>query len=127
MGEYVKVGKLDDFREGRGVAVRLNGGKVAIFKVDGRLRAIQDRCPHMGASLADGRVQRGQVVCHWHDWCFDLQTGQGDRRSKRWLRARVYEVKIEGDEVFVLRPDESASGKSAEEDWVPWDDGYLKE
>jgi nitrite reductase (NADH) small subunit/3-phenylpropionate/trans-cinnamate dioxygenase ferredoxin subunit len=127
MSERVKVGKVGDFREGRGVAVRLNGTKVAIFKVGGRLRAIQDSCPHMGASLADGRLKGGQVVCHWHDWCFDLKTGQGDRRTKRWLRARVYEVEVEGDDVYVRRPDEPPPGEPGDDDeWVAWDDKYLK-
>ena len=126
MGEFVKVGEVGDFREGRGTAVRLDGTTVAIFKVGGRLRAIQDRCPHMGASLADGRVKGGQVVCHWHDWCFDLVTGHGDRRSKRWLRAQVYEVKVEGDDVYVLQPDEPESDEENDDEWVAWDDDFLK-
>jgi nitrite reductase (NADH) small subunit/3-phenylpropionate/trans-cinnamate dioxygenase ferredoxin subunit len=127
MGEYVKVGKVDDFREGRGVALRLNGKKVAIFKVDGHLRAIQDRCPHMGASLADGVVKDGQVICHWHAWCFDLRSGRGDRSTKEWLRAQVYEIKVEGDDVFVLRPDEPPPSQPDDEDeWVAWDDKFLK-
>ncbi len=126
MGEYVKVGKVGDFREGRGVAVPVGGRKVAIFKVGGQWRAIQDRCPHMGASLADGRVQDGRVTCHWHGWRFDLESGQGDQRSKQWLCAQVYEVKIEGDEVYVLRPDDPPSrGPQGDEEWTPWDDRFL--
>ena len=127
MGEWVNVGRLDDFREGRGLAVRLGDIKVAVFKVDGSLRAIQDSCPHMGASLADGRVERGKVVCHWHGWCFDLTSGQGDQQSKRWLRARVYEIEVRGDEVFVLRPDEPAPRPPGDhEEWPVWDDRFLK-
>ena len=128
MGEYVKVGKVDDFREGRGVAVRVGETKVAVFKIDGCLRAIQDSCPHMGASLADGRVEQGQVVCHWHQWCFDLKSGQGDQKSKRWLRARVYEIEVRGDEVFVLRPDDPAPRPPGDgEEWLTWDDSFLKD
>ena len=77
MGDFVKVGKVDDFREGRGSVVRLDGKKVAVFKIGGRLQAVQDACPHMGASLADGRLEDGRVVCHWHGWSFDLESGQG--------------------------------------------------
>ena len=126
MAEYVKVGKVGDFREGRGVAVRLDDTKVAVFKTGGRLRAIQDSCPHMGASLADGRVQDGRVECFWHAWCFDLESGQGDQRSRKWLKARVYEVKVEGDDVFVLRPDAPAPPAQDDEEWTPWSDDFLK-
>jgi nitrite reductase (NADH) small subunit/3-phenylpropionate/trans-cinnamate dioxygenase ferredoxin subunit len=127
MSDYVKVGKVDDFREGRGTAVRVGDTKVAIFRVGDRLRAIQDRCPHMGASLADGRVEGGRVECHWHGWCFDLKSGQGDQQSKRWLRARIYEIKVDGDDVYVLRPEEPAPRSTDDgEEWVPWDDDFLK-
>lgn len=126
MAELVKVGKVGDFREGRGVAVWVGERKVAIFKLGGRLLAIQDACPHMGASLADGRVDGGRVVCHWHGWTFDLETGQGDQRSKQWLCARVYETRVEGDDVYVLRPDERPPARPDDEPWVPWDDGFLK-
>jgi len=127
MAEWVKVGRVGDFREGRGLAVRVGETKVAVFKVDGCLRAIQDSCPHMGASLADGRVKCGQVVCHWHDWCFDLKSGQGDQKSKRWLRARVYEIEVRDDEVFVLRPDDPPPRpRGDDEEWLAWDDSFLK-
>jgi nitrite reductase (NADH) small subunit/3-phenylpropionate/trans-cinnamate dioxygenase ferredoxin subunit len=126
VAQYVKVGNLGDFREGRGTAVAVNGTKVAIFRIGDRLRAIQDRCPHMGASLADGRLKDGQVVCHWHQWCFDLETGQGDRRSKSWLRARVYEVRVEGDDVYVLAADDPGPGEVESAEGVPWDDDFLK-
>jgi nitrite reductase (NADH) small subunit/3-phenylpropionate/trans-cinnamate dioxygenase ferredoxin subunit len=127
VGDFVKVGTAGDFREGRGVAVRVNGKKVAVFRVGGELRAIQDSCPHMGASLADGRVEGGRVTCHWHGWRFDLTSGQGDQRSKQWLCARVYEVKVDGDDVFVRRPaDDPPEQPRDEEEWVPWDDDFLK-
>jgi nitrite reductase (NADH) small subunit/3-phenylpropionate/trans-cinnamate dioxygenase ferredoxin subunit len=127
MNDYVHVGKVADFREGRGTAVRIGDRRVAIFKVGGRLHAIQDHCPHMGASLADGKLDCGWVVCHWHGWKFELTSGQGDQNSKRWLRAQVYELKVEGDEVFLRRPaPRPASRPDDGDEWVPWDDSFLK-
>ena len=125
MGELVKVGRLDDFREGRGAAVRLDDKRVAIFKIGGRLHAIQDSCPHMGASLADGRVEQGAVVCHWHGWRFDLKSGQGDRRKETGFCAKVYEVKVDGGDVYLRRPD-APPPKQEEDEWVPWSDDFLK-
>ncbi len=127
MDDFVKVGKVDDFREGRGSVVRLDGKKVAVFKIGGHLQAIQDACPHMGASLADGRLEHGRVVCHWHGWSFDLESGQGSLTSKSWLCARIYEVKVEGRDVYLRRPDEPAAPRPEdEEEWTAWDPKFLK-
>jgi nitrite reductase (NADH) small subunit/3-phenylpropionate/trans-cinnamate dioxygenase ferredoxin subunit len=116
VGEYVKVGRVEDFREGRGAVVRVEGKRVAVFKVGDQLHAMQDNCPHMGASLADGRLQEGRVVCHWHGWTFDLVSGQGDRQSKKWLCAKVYALKVEGGDVYVERPEGPAPRRAPEDD-----------
>lgn len=101
MGGFVKVGKAEEFREGCGRAVVVEGKRVAVFRSAGSLFALQDRCPHMAASLADGRVEGGRVTCFMHGWVFDLASGNGHPPAKRWACARVYEVKLEGDDVWI--------------------------
>jgi nitrite reductase/ring-hydroxylating ferredoxin subunit len=98
-------------------AVRMldvGGHRVGLFRVDGRLHALADRCPHRGAPLCSGRVatpiEAGHdglalgaphsiVRCPWHKWEFDIATGRSlvDER----LRVRRYAVRVEGDEVVV--------------------------
>jgi len=49
---------------------------------EGRLLAAPDACPHMGASLADGRVDgEGRLVCPWHG----LALGEQGFRAWRCL------------------------------------------
>lgn len=125
MSEQVKVGELAEFPEGRGRAVRLDGKRVAVFNLGhGRLLAVQDGCPHMGASLADGRLVDGRaVVCHWHGWRFDLASGRGEPPAKRWACARTYEVELRGTEVYLRRPPEQVptDPEADAEDWPLWD------
>jgi len=124
MLEWVKVGVVDDFPEGKGRSVRVADRRVAVFKVEDRLHAIQDACPHMGAWLCDGKVDGGAVICHWHGWRFDFLTGEGDHGKRAGLRARVYEVKVEGADVFLRAPEDPPPPD--EEEWVRWDPKFLK-
>jgi nitrite reductase (NADH) small subunit/3-phenylpropionate/trans-cinnamate dioxygenase ferredoxin subunit len=127
MSEFVKVGKVGEFPPGRGRMVSLDGVAVAVFRQGERWFALQDSCPHMGASLSDGKLEGESVVCHWHDWKFDLHSGQGDQRS--WARARVYEVRIDGDDVLLKPPPdepEPPEEPGEDDDWIRWDDSFLK-
>jgi nitrite reductase (NADH) small subunit/3-phenylpropionate/trans-cinnamate dioxygenase ferredoxin subunit len=125
VGEFVKVGRRAEFREGRGRAVTVGGRRVAVFRVGERWRALQDRCPHMGASLAEGRIESGVVTCHWHGWRFELETGRGAPPARPWACARPYEVRVDGEDVWIRCPDEPPAADSGEEEWVAWDDAFL--
>lgn len=42
---------------------------------EGRIYALDNRCPHMGFPLDKGSVADGILTCHWHHARFDLCTG----------------------------------------------------
>ena len=67
------------FREGRCVTVA--GKELAIFNVNGRFLAIENRCPHKGGPLSDGIVAGTTVVCPLHGWRFDLESGLAARST----------------------------------------------
>lgn len=79
--------------------------RIAVFLVDGEVRAVDDRCLHTGAPLADGMVVDGCVVCPWHGWVYELATGQKVVGSRLVGDLPVYRVVVEGDEVKVEIPD----------------------
>lgn len=126
MGEFVKIGMVGEFREGRGKPVSLDGKLVAVFKTASGFVAVGDSCPHMGASLADGRFLGKYVECAWHGWRFDVETGCSDMRS--WACVPVYEVRVEGTDVLLRRPDpEPPKEEPPDEPWEVWDpDKHLK-
>ena len=126
MEEFLKIGTLDEFREGRGKAVSFEGKLVAVFRTPTGFIAVGDACPHMGASLADGRLIGKFVECAWHGWRFDLASGCSDMRE--WATIPVYEVRIEGTDVLLRRPDPPPPKEEPpEEPWEIWDpDKHLK-
>jgi nitrite reductase/ring-hydroxylating ferredoxin subunit len=52
--------------------VRLHGRWLALWRDShGQAHAVGDRCPHLGASLAGGRVVGDQIECPYHGFKFD--------------------------------------------------------
>ena len=106
MSERVKVGALEELPEGRGVRVETLGHRIALFRVDGQVYAIGDRCSHAEASLADGELFGLEVECPRHGSEFDLKTGEpGSFPATRPVA--VYEAEVADGNVFLhLEPAE---------------------
>lgn len=83
-----------------------DGRSFAVFPVDGGLRVTDAVCPHNGGPLEQGRVRDGRVVvCPWHWYRFDLDTGACETTPRH--RLRTYPV-IERDGVRVADVGEPA-------------------
>ena len=67
---------------------------------DGQINAWENRCPHRGASLADGNISESIIQCKFHLWEFDLETGCAIANSD--LRVKTFPVKVKNDEVFII-------------------------
>jgi toluene monooxygenase system ferredoxin subunit len=70
--------------------VKLDGGEV---------RAYDNRCPHAGSRLSEGRLRATTLMCASHLWEFDVRTGNGINPERCKLRS--YPVKIVGGAVMV--------------------------
>ena len=60
-------------------AVRLLGRDIVLFRDNGKLFALEDRCPHRGVKLSLGRCNypgSGTVSCPYHGWTFDGASGR---------------------------------------------------
>jgi nitrite reductase (NADH) small subunit/3-phenylpropionate/trans-cinnamate dioxygenase ferredoxin subunit len=99
MAEFQTVCKVEDLREGESRTVEVAGRLIALFCVDGQYHAIDDVCPHMGASLSEGCVERGVVTCPWHAWRFRLADGAWADNPR--LKIGCYPVRVEGNAVQV--------------------------
>ena len=104
MTEFQTVAKVGDIPEGQGRSFAVNGTMVGVFLSQGKYLAINDFCPHMGASLAEGHVEDDTVMCPWHAWRFSLTDGTWLDNSKSKVKSACYEVRIEGDEIQVSVP-----------------------
>lgn len=79
---------------------RIDG--IAVFNVDGHLHAIDDGCPHAGASLFGGAVDDGAVRCTAHGLRFDLASG---KMRGGTMCVRTHAIAREGDSAYVIVED----------------------
>lgn len=106
MAQRVTVAKATDIPDGASVVVSVRKKDIAIFRVNGVLHAIDDMCPHMGASLSGGFVEDGCVTCPWHYWRFRLADGSWGDNPK--IKTGSYPVHVVGDDVQLELPDAPA-------------------
>src|SRR5438094_10665805 len=99
MTEFHTVCRVGDVREGEGKAVIVGKKIIALFRVGEQVFAIDDVCPHMGASLSTGYIENGIVTCPWHAWRFRLNDGTWADNPR--LKTGCYAVRVVGDEVQV--------------------------
>jgi nitrite reductase (NADH) small subunit len=100
MTDYL-LGNIEDFPDGKGRAFRAGGRTIAVFRTNGKVYALANRCVHKGASLCDGEISdNGTVVrCPWHNWAFDLASGAHKLDPKE--KVRTYRVRVDGDHVIL--------------------------
>ena len=95
----IHLGSVDQIPLGQGRCFMVGEYPVGIFRLrDGRLFAIENRCPHLGGPLADGIVGGTQVVCPLHGHKFDFVTGKG---SEGHECVRTYKVFTENNNVVL--------------------------
>ena len=72
---FIYAGRVEEL-ETKGMSV-IHGGACPILVAwrEGRIHALDNRCPHLGFPLHRGTVKDGILTCHWHHARFDLASG----------------------------------------------------
>jgi nitrite reductase (NADH) small subunit len=101
--DFVTVANVGDIPNGEGRAYAVGNRMVAVFRNGDDYTAIDDICPHAGASLASGYVEAGAVNCPWHAWRFCVREGTWLDNPKAKIRQQCFEVRIV-DQTIQVRP-----------------------
>ena len=95
---WLDLGPLDDLPEGRPVLRKAGGLRFACVRAGDHAFAIDDRCPHQGYPLSQGSCKDGVLTCEWHNWKFDLATGECTFGGEA---VRRYPTRVEGGRVHL--------------------------
>ena len=103
---WLRVAVLADLTDADAapLAVKLGELPIALYRLDGKVYAIDDVCTHEFALLSQGFVEGGAIECPLHQARFDIATGRC-LSGPATVDLRTYEVKIDGGEVFVRMPE----------------------
>ncbi len=94
-----KIAQLTDIPEGGSKLVMVDDTPIALFKIKDEVHAWDNRCPHRGASLADGDITNSVIQCKYHLWEFDIKSACAVANSD--LKVKAFEVVIEDGDVFI--------------------------
>ena len=92
--DLIPVGTVDELAPGQRKLAFINGRGVVLFNIDGTIHAIDDSCPHQGASVANGHLNGCVLSCPAHGLRFDLLPAAWAVRN---ADAREEEAQVVGD------------------------------
>lgn len=90
---------LDEIPENRAKMLILDGQNIALFKYAGKLSAVHNLCKHQNGPLGEGKIIDGCITCPWHGYQYLPENGQSPPPFTE--KVCTYDVRIEGDRVFV--------------------------
>lgn len=74
------------------VGVEAGGRRIVVCNVEGRLYALEDRCPHAAVPLRGGRLDGCLLECPVHGGRLDVRDGRPERAPIR-RPARTFPVR----------------------------------
>ena len=76
MTQKVAVCPVEALKEGEMRQFSVADKAVLLARFEDKFWAIAPKCTHAGATLADGVMKDGRVVCPWHNACYSLRSGK---------------------------------------------------
>ena len=97
--DFIPVCSVDDILEDRAKIFTVGGERVAVYKYDGKVSAINNVCRHQGGPLGEGKVIDGCVTCPWHG--YQYYPGNGQSPPPFTEKVETYQLKLEGDQILI--------------------------
>lgn len=98
MAEWIDVDSISNLERRRKLLVEVAGRGVALFFVDGKVRALDNTCTHKQRELVKGTILGDRIVCPGHQWAFNLDTGY---EAKKCRYQPVFETRVEDGRILV--------------------------
>jgi nitrite reductase/ring-hydroxylating ferredoxin subunit len=74
----------------------IEGKAFCVIKRADGIHALDDKCPHQGASLSQGYCSDGNVVCPWHHYQFKISDGRQAGGGGDYVKTHKVETRNDG-------------------------------
>jgi len=104
---FIKAAQTSELTAGNKLKVTLEDKTILLTNINDTYYAIDNKCPHMGGSLADGKLEGENIVCPKHGSVFSVKTGKFVSPGKLLFMkvnthdTKSYPVKVEGTDILV--------------------------
>ena len=92
---------LEELWSGEMRGIEVGGRRVLLVRIENEVTAFEDRCPHLGVRLSEGRLEGCNLTCSAHEWTFDAMSGDGINPSR--ARLKSIPVEVHGGRIWVAR------------------------
>lgn len=101
--EWIALCDITDVAELEVIRVELEDGHaVAVYNLEGEFYVTDNLCTHGDASLSEGEVEGGNIICPYHLGSFDIKSG-APTGPPCVEPLNVYEVKVIKEQVCIRR------------------------
>tara|TARA_B100001142_G_scaffold282207_1_gene294453 strand:+ start:77 stop:370 length:294 start_codon:yes stop_codon:yes gene_type:complete len=95
-----KIANFDEIPNMGSKLVFLNETPIALFRINDKVHAWDNRCPHRGASLSDGYISEKTIQCKYHLWEFDVNKRCSvDNKN---IKVKSFELKIVDNAIYIV-------------------------
>ncbi|MBE3562928.1 MAG: NifU family protein [Hydrogenibacillus schlegelii] len=96
---WIEGPDVDALEEGKPTAVSRGDTSILLVRLEGKVMAYRNECPHMGMPLETGLVDGGVITCSWHGFRFDLSSGEC--LTAPHVQLEPFPVRVEGRRVWI--------------------------
>ena len=104
---FIKAAQTNELAAGDKKKIQLDKKAILLVNIDGEFYAIENKCPHMGGSLYDGKLESDMIICPRHGSAFNVKTGKNMQGAKiafvkmKVNDAKTLPVKVEGSDILI--------------------------
>lgn len=118
----VRVARFEDIADGEHRVFSNGKREVGVFRVGAKVFAWENHCPHAGGPVCQGKIfprveeeldgekkslglrfsKRRNIVCPWHGFEFDIETGQ--HQGDPGVRLRKVPADVKDGEIILTLP-----------------------
>ena len=115
MADFVEVANVGELDDGTMMRLTINENEILVARIGDKYYCADNRCPHLGGNLSQGKLDGTVITCPRHHSQFDLTDGHvirwtdwtglkliGTKILKSPRPLKTHEVKVDNEKIWVM-------------------------